>query len=375
MNSEKHKEINVSESQVKPTDLKNNNIEMFGQENIPFMNMHRRNNISDVDMPNNNEFNNIGTIPPGVNTERPPKKFNINEYLFLIVIIIVIGLIGGGIYYYLSSTRKVAEKAVITKTVTINAGDKLSLKLDDYAKFIDIKATNCVLDLKNVKNDIPGKYSYIISCGVNNYKGTVLVKDTVAPDVETKIVLKKVNNDIDINDFIVECKDSSKCKYELENFEELKENLKTEGVYNAFIKVSDDENNVKTVMEKVIVLEDNYDGILKCNYKNLKLNEYDGGYDVVENVLYKSNFGDKILMQVVFTLNNNEEYKTIKDSINENGEVEIEGITGKAYFLNKNNIVLETSYMVDDLSYLTNSDMEYIKDFYTRSGYECAQHN
>ena len=82
MNSEKHKEINVSESQVKPTDLKNNNIEMFGQENIPFMNMHRRNNISDVDTPNNNEFNNIGTIPPGVNTERPPKKFNINKYLF-----------------------------------------------------------------------------------------------------------------------------------------------------------------------------------------------------------------------------------------------------------------------------------------------------
>lgn len=374
MNSEKHKEINVSESQVKPTDLKNNNIEMFGQENIPFMNMHRRNNISDVDMPNNNEFNNIGTIPPGVNTERPPKKFNINKYLFLIVIIIVIGLIGGGIYYYLSSTRIVAEKAVITKTVTINAGDKLSLKLDDYAKFIDIKATNCVLDLKNVKNDIPGKYSYIISCGVNNYKGSVLVKDTVAPNLETKIVFKKVNDDVDVNEFIVECKDNSKCKFELENFEELKENLKTEGMYDAFIKVSDDENNVKTVIEKVIVLEDNYDGILKCNYKNLKLNDYDGEYDVVENVLYKSNFGDKILMQVVFTLNNNEEYKTIKDSINENGEVEIEGITGKAYFLNKNNIVLETSYMVDDLSYLTNNDREYIKDFYTRSGYECAQY-
>ena len=375
MNSNEHKEINASESQVKPTDLKNTDIEMFGQENIPFMNMHRRNNISDVDMSNNNEFNNIGTIPPGVNTERPPKKFNINKYLFLIVIIIVIGLIGGGIYYYLSSTREVAEKAVITKTVTIDAGDKLSLKLDDYAKFIDIKATNCVLDLKNVKNDIPGKYSYIISCGVNNYKGTVLVKDTVAPDVETKIVLKKVNDDIDINEFIVECKDSSKCKYELENLEELKENLKMEGMYDAFIKVSDDENNVKTVMEKVIVLEDNYDGVLKCNYKNLKLNEYDGRYDVVENVLYKSNFGDKILMQVVFTLNNNEEYKTIKDSINENGEIEIEGIMGKAYFLNKNNILLETSYMVDDLSYLTNSDMEYIKDFYIRSGYECAQHN
>lgn len=374
MNSENQNKQNSNDSRVAPTDLRNTDIEMFGQENIPYMNMHRKNNISDIEVTSNSEFNNIGTVPPGSFTEAMPKKFNINKILFLVVVFLVIGLIGGGIYFYLSSSRKVAEKAVITKTITISVGDKLSLKLDDYATFYGVKATNCILDIENVKNDVPGKYTYVISCGVNNYKGSIIVEDKLPPIVETKILLKNVNEDIEVSEFIISCEDNSECKYELENFEELKENLKTEGVYDAKIKVLDEDGNTRNIIEKVIVSDLKAEGILRCSYKNLKLDNYDGYYDVIETTIYNDNYGEKIIMDVIFTFGNKDEYDSLKKAIDEAGNLTIEGISGRPYFLNNNSLMLEMISSVNEISYLNGNELSDIEDFYTSSGYTCNRY-
>lgn len=369
--NDQNKKVDNNETKVAPTDLNNTNIEKFGQENIPYINLHRKNHISDIQVVASDGFNNIGTVPPGTYTEAMPKKFRFNKLLFTILIFVIILMIGGGIYFYLSSTRQVAENAVITKTVTVSLGEKLSLKLDDYATFKGIKPTNCLLDLSDVKRDIPGKYTYVINCGVNDYKGNLIIEDKQAPSVISRTILKSLNEDIKVTDFIVSCEDSSKCNYELINLEELKEDIKTPGIYDAYINVSDELGNSKKILEKVYVSEFNESGVFSCHYKQLNLDDYDGFYLIKEDIIYEENNGKYQVINILFEFNDSKEYKKIQESINDEGEITIEGITGKAYFLNDNRVALVTTTNIENVDYIDSVDLSDIQKYYNNSGYSC----
>ena len=106
----------------------------------------------------------------------------------------------------------------------------------------------------------------------------------------------------------------------------------------------------------------------------MKLNNYDGYYDVVESTIYNDNYGEKIIMDVVFTFSNKDEYDILKKSIDEAGNLAIEGITGKPYFLNNNSLMLEMISSVSEISYLSSNELSDIEDFYTRSGYICDKY-
>lgn len=368
---DQNKNVDTNELRLGPTDLNNTNIEKFGQENIPYTNLQRKNHISDIHVVASDGFNNIGTVPPGTFTEAMPRKFNFNKLFVIILIFAIILTIGGGIYFYLSSSRKVAEGAVMTKSVTINVGKKLSLKLDDYATFKGINPSNCLLDLSGVKNDVPGKYTYKISCGVNDYKGTLIVEDKLAPAVIARTVLKTLNEDIKVTDFIVSCDDNTECNYELINLDEIKENIKTQGIYDAYINVSDQSGNIKKIIEKVYVSENGESGVMSCHYKKLNLDDYDGFYTIKEDVIYEEDYGKYHVMNILFEFNDSKEYKKVQESINEDGEITIEGITGKAYFLNNNVLSLITISDVMDVDYFGNSDLSAIQKYYNNSGYSC----
>lgn len=365
---------NISDSNVAPTDLRKNDIEMFGQENIPLMNMNRKSSISDFGTAtSNSEFYNIGTVPPGSFTEKEKKrKINFKHVSFIFLIFVVIALIGGGLYFYLSSTQKVAKSAVLTKTIEVNIGEKLSLKLNDYAEFKNIKATNCILNTKKVDINKIGKYTYIISCGVNDYKGTIKVVDKKAPKVETRILFKRINEELDINEFIVSCEDNSECVYSLENFDVLKENMQKEGIYTAIIEVSDKENNKITIKEILIVSNNNFNQILNCKYKDLELKNYKGIYQTNKVIGFSDDYAEIIVNKTRFVFENDEEYNEIKKQVNKENILTIENSSGTPLFEDdKLVITLISVNEVTETEFFGSSYYDDVEEYYDIFEYTC----
>lgn len=377
MDSEKNNDSLEKQSNVAPTDLRITDIETFGQENIPLMDMNRKANITDFDLSTlNSEYSNIGTVPPGSFTESTKKPINIKFILFIILIIAIIGLIGLGIYFYLSSTKNVAQNAVVTKNVEVNIGDKLSLKLEDYADFRDIKATNCILNIKDVDTSKAGKYNYSIKCGINEYKGKVLVIDNRAPALETKVVFKNIGADLDVNDFVLSCADSSGCSYALSNFDLLKENMQVEGVYTALIEALDNEGNKVTVSEKLIVSNRNVSNVYVCSYDKINLSKYKGYYVINESVTITDNYGDILITKINYTIERKDDYNKLKKSVDENNNLDIEGLSGEAYFDDVNQTIdLYTISKVNEVSYFGDGSFYSINNFYSQMGYSCNTFN
>ena len=375
MNQNNSKENNnINNSNVAPTDLRNTDIEMFGQENIPIMNMNRMASITDFDITSkNSEFNNIGTVPPGSYTEKVKKKnINFKQFSFIVLIFIVIAIIGGGLYFYLSSTRKVAENAVLTKTVEVNVGEKLPLILDKYAEFRNVKATNCILNTKEVEINKIGTYTYTISCGVNDYKGTIRVVDKKAPEVETKVLFKTIAEELDVNEFIVSCNDYSECVYSLINFDELKDKMKNEGVYEAEIEVSDKEKNKVTIREILIVSQNKPEKTLNCNYKELDLKNYEGTYQMNEMVNFKDNYANLLITKTTFVFEKVEEYNDLKNQVNESNILTIENTSGTPLFENdKLSITLVSINETSKDEFFGSSYYDDAEEYYDLFGYTC----
>lgn len=371
MNEETKKK--ETESLVQPTDLRNNDIESYGQENIPVFNMNRNTTISDFDINNNySEFNNIGMLPPENNPIKKKKFFNIKKLGVLSVIFFIIVIIGIGIHFYLSKTGNIAEAAIITKNIEINIGEKLSLNLNDYADFKNIKATNCILETEQVNVNKLGKYTFVISCGVNEYKGTINVVDKKAPDVKTKILLKKLNENIDVNDFILECNDASSCQFNLLNFDELKTNIKEEGIYSALIEVLDKKNNKKIINENMIVGDIEYENILDCSYTDLIIEEYEGTYTSNDIVTFKDNYGGTSIIRNSYFLKKKDEYNKLKEQATENEIITIDNFSGIPLFHDDKLLVTIIKIAETNSSdFLGSLYFDDIKEYYEMFDYTC----
>lgn len=365
---------NLESSRIAPTDLRNTDIEMFGQENIPLMNMNRKASITDLGITaNNSEFNNIGIVPPGLHAEKEKnRKFNIKQYGFIALIFVIILLIGGGIYFYLSKTRNVAENSVLTKNIEVNIGDKLSLNLNHYADFKNIKATNCILNTKEVNVNKLGTYTYIIKCGINEYKGNISVVDKKAPEVKTKLLFKSPNENLDVSEFILECNDSSECSYELLNFDELKDNMKTNGIYSAEIEVKDKQNNKANVKGNLIVTDNVPDSVLDCSYKELDLKEIKGKYISNEIITLIDSYADSIIIKNKYIIKNKEDYNNLKKQVNENNELTIENVTGNPTFIDSElTIILMNTKKALATDFLGSGEKDDVKEYYDMFGYSC----
>lgn len=377
MEDEKNNNSIKSQSNVAPTDLRKTDIEIFGHENIPLMNMDRKTNITDFDLSTlNSEYNNIGIVPPGSFVESTKKQINIKFILFVLLIIIIIGLIGMGIHFYLSSSKKIAQNAVVTKKLEVSVGDKLSLKLDDYAEFKDINPNNCILDTTNVDTSKVGKYKYTIKCGVNEYKGKIIVLDNKAPQLETKVVFKNVGSDLDVNDFVLSCVDDSKCSFALSNFDTLKEKMQEEGIYTALIQVSDEAGNKMIVSEKLIVNSKNVSHLYVCSYNKINLSNYQGYYFITESINVADNYGDTLITKNIYSIESKSDYNKLKKKVEKNNFLEIEGVTGEAYFNDANQTIeLYTMTKVNEVNYFSDGSFYSIQKFYNQMGYNCQTYN
>lgn len=200
-----------------------------------------------------NKVENIGTVPPPNNqaTTNQSKKKGMNKTLFVILIIVLIVAVAFGVYYFLNISNKVT---VNVKEVTVGVGETLSDNISDYATISGKDASSCTLNTRNVDTSTLGDYQFTITCGDDQYTGTVKVSDIDAPDVTLNTVYKTINSTVTIDEFVAECTDPSGCTTTFANESTVNSYLATAGgPYTIEINATDDAGNSEVVSAELYV--------------------------------------------------------------------------------------------------------------------------
>lgn len=365
-------DVSFEENGISPSNLSEKEIERFGQENIPFVvDTNRSSNSAFYDNSKKvDEYISIGSTPDGALTERLKKKrIVISKKTFLIIVGFIILLIGFGLFYFLRSTKKVALSAVKTRTVEVSIGDELSLDLDVYATFKNIKPTNCILSLTDVDTSKVGKYKYYISCGVNKYDGKIVVKDKTPPVLVTKFVVKTRKDEIKADDFVVSCEDISNCSWSLSNLDDLLLKQKTLGIYKAKIVAVDDEGNSKSVDEDLIISDYEIKSTVICS-KKVNSNDFSGSYIITDYIAYdKDNVARYFKEFIEADFDNDEDFKNFSDTIVKN-RMNLYNLEGNAVADSISKKIIVSDYKdVDGL--FNQSSYDFINNDYIFNGFSC----
>lgn len=287
-------------------------------------------------------FNDIGTVPPipdapiltnEENNKNKRDKKPVNKLIFTLIIVLVMAGVGVAVYVLLGMAKtnggsKVAPLTV--KEVEIELGSEISTVITDYATFNTISSDNCSLNTSQIGNNLNEEYSFIITCNGINYNGKAKVIDTKAPLVELKEVITNVNGEVKPEDFIQSCDDATECSYEFKNAADVKELLKTVGIYKnqVIIIVKDTSGNTKEVNASLIVGEesDTANVHLICTKNTDTLKEVD------KIGILDGNVVGSIIREYTFSFPNDSLYKAAKGDNLEGSDMTYQDITGKVSF-------------------------------------------
>lgn len=338
---------------VSPTDLQSTNISNFGQEGIPLNNINQNPKPSTLEtVPKSEEYNNIGMVPPNAHVEVNPKKNN-KKLLFIIIAFVLVLAVGVFIYLYLNQGNK-AEVKLTLKEVSIQVGENISTKVEDYIEKSNMNTSGCMLNTESVLNNKIGNYKYKIICGNLTYSGDIHVVDSVAPVVETKYLIRKVNEEVKIEDFIANCEETSACHYKYLDENIVNESIKQSGTYEIVINVSDDYDNKVDVTAYLIVLTNDITHNLVCNSKDIAVEDNKYIYKFTDTLGLYSNggfvFGNVAYRDYILSFSEQNNYDEIKALIT-NGIIEIGDIKGKAISNDKDlTIKVSRLLMLEDLN-------------------------
>lgn len=176
-----------------------------------------------------------------------------HKHLFLkcMLFLFIIGILGGiSIYYKKLHTIKL-------KNVTIELGDTLSKDINDYLINGKRYANEYKLYLDNVDVNTIGKYSYKVKYNKHTKTGYINVVDKTKPEVVfNDNVIISSNEDFNINNLMLSCKDKSlPCTVTFTNENDY-DKLKNVGNYNINVKVSDSAGNYITKKVNITVTDD-----------------------------------------------------------------------------------------------------------------------
>ncbi len=234
-------------------------------------------------IPTNFDIGDIGSVPPVDPTSKKEKKTGKKGWFIFLVIVFIL-IIGALIFYYLRISKGTLSNAVVTKEINMEMGEELSTNINDYATFKSIASSNCVLNTKNVDILNAGTYEYSITCGNRAYKGNITIKDSQAPVVKTKTLVKKINDPVNPEEFISECADSSGCTYKFQNPEIVNTHLQQAGTYDMNIIINDASNNSTTVAVKLIVIDGDIKVYLNCVLKDQAEENFAGIVSYIDKI-------------------------------------------------------------------------------------------
>ena len=203
-----------------------------------------------------------------------------SKHVFIkcLIIIFIIGVcIGCFLFYKDKNTLKL-------KNLTINIGENLSNNVSDYIKSGNRFNDEYKLNLNNVDNTKVGEYKYSIKYNKHIKYGIIKVVDNKKPEVVVSNLIIGVNEELDVNNLIMICKDDSlPCSVELENDNDL-EKLKVAGTYDIKIKVSDSVGNITKSVVSITSSETETLSSLQTNDLNYYTNSENN--DTIEHDLF-----------------------------------------------------------------------------------------
>ena len=134
------------------------------------------------------------------NDKKPEKKGSfIKNLLFIILVLALMGGVAFGVYYYLRLAKNNENNVNVTPAfnlnkMQINEGDEIPQSLSEYGDFSKIDISNCALDTSEVKNNVPGNYTYYVMCNGSKYSESFVVKSKDGSDEpNTPTVTKRLN--------------------------------------------------------------------------------------------------------------------------------------------------------------------------------------
>lgn len=247
-------------------------------------------------------FNNIGTVPPIPDIpvvdpamqaqQQNEKKKGMPKILFILIVILALAAVGVGVYIFLHKSN-ILGSGVVPKNVKVEIGSKLSTNIEDYATFSSVDSSTCSLDIASIPatlETLNAEYTFRITCNQASYSGKLTVVDTIAPEVTLKEKLEvAINSSVKPEDFILECKDSTKCTYAFKDADKVKNNLKEASNYHVDIIIKDEGGNQVEKTATLIVSEipefEEADMYLSCSkpeengmVDNTKIGVVDGEY-------------------------------------------------------------------------------------------------
>ena len=220
------------------------------------------------------------------NDKKPEKKGSfIKNLLFIILVLALMGGVAFGVYYYLRLAKNNENNVNVTPAfnlnkMQINEGDEIPQSLSEYGDFSKIDISNCALDTSEVKNNVPGNYTYYVMCNGSKYSESFVVKSKDGSDEpNTPTVTKRLNVTTYFNYTIkgeqlnIERLISSddNLTFEFANKEKYKEDMYNIGLQKVEIKAVDSENNENTYYAFVYVINEEPKMKFKCISPNNSL--------------------------------------------------------------------------------------------------------
>ncbi len=217
----------------------------------------------------------------GIFKKEKKKKSNKNAQRFqnrtaLLSLLVIIGLIG---FVYWVKTKP-TDKDFKPLPVEVELGDALPKETSNYVKpgiGNEVDDLQYSIDLSKVKVDEVGEYEFTVKHNGITKRGTVVVKDTTPPELETREVKITEGASINAAQFVAKCSDYSGCNY---SFKEIDTETKytSVGTHVVYVVATDAFQNSTTKTASLIIESD---GIVK---KYVKYYEFDfkAGYEKEE---------------------------------------------------------------------------------------------
>jgi len=217
----------------------------------------------------------------GIFKKEKQKKNNKNAQRFqsrmALLSLLVIAFLVGFVYW---AKNRPTDKDFKTLTVEVELGDALPKQTSYYVKpgiGNDVDDLLYALDLSKVRADEVGEYEFTVKHSGIEKTGTVIVKDTTPPTLETREVRITEGASINAAQFVAKCSDYSGCNY---SFKEVDTESKytSIGTHVVYIVATDAFQNSTTKTASLIIESD---GVVK---KYVKYFEFDfkSGYEKEE---------------------------------------------------------------------------------------------
>lgn len=200
-------------------------------------------------------------------------------FLKCLLILFVIGICVGVFLFYKN------KNTIRLKKVYVELGSELSDDVNDYLASGVANSSNYKLDLSMVDKDVIGEYTYKVKHNKNTKNGTIVVRDTTKPVIETSNIVMNKEETLDLNFIVTSCKDYSlPCSVSFADKKDV-EKLGTVGEYTIPFYIQDNVGNKVKKDIKITVSDTEYLSTKMSNdleYYTNSLND-----DSIEHVYFK----------------------------------------------------------------------------------------